>query len=128
MKDLRQYLKLQYKEAVNVNGKPEIDKGNTYSYIVQIVKSNDKLIGNNDLSAYYNLAYGKHNPYESLNKSFMKIIKILWIYIIIVLYFIFHYIYKSLSDKSMSMFIHTICIFIIVTLMLITILPITFSL
>lgn len=127
LKDLRKYLKAQYKEAIDEKtGEATEFKRNTYSYIKQVVLSNDKLIGDNDMSSFYNLAYGKHNPYGSLKRTFTKILIQLWIYIIIILYLIFHFIYKNNEDIR-SRIVHFICITTLLLLMLIMILPITWT-
>lgn len=125
LKDLRKYLKQQYQDAIDEKtGEATEFKNNTYSYIKLVVSSNDKLLGKNDMSSFYNLAYGKRNPYESLNSSFNKIILQLWIYIVIILYFGFHLIYNNTDS---NLFIYSICITILIGLMLIMILPITWT-
>jgi hypothetical protein len=126
-KDLRPYLKIEYQKAINqYTGKAEVNKGNIYSYITKVILSNDKLIGNNDMNVFYNLSLSKYNPYNSLNKSFMNILTLQWIYLSIIFYFIFHMLYSSYLSNSKYL-IQFICIFILMSLMLIMILPITWN-
>lgn len=127
LRDLSPYLKEEYQEAINPDtGEAEVNKGNLYSVVATLIKSNDKLISNNNTNVFYNLSLNKYNPYNSLNKKLINKIILNWIYLIIIFYCIFHILYSSYLSKS-KYGIQYICLFILLLFILIMILPFTIS-